>query len=561
MTRRSPSDRSRSRSKSRSCSDKKNKNCKRRSPSYRSRYPSKSKSKSPKIRKFAFCDIYQYFKNRLVKDEQLMIAGSSAYNFITNNQADNISLNQAVSWNNPVLNYNIDYIALGSPFFVRESGVYMLLFEIGTGTASQFTFFVNGIAQELSTMSTNSGAGQVLSRQIFTLKENDNFTVRNYSSLVNVGSDNSAGGAQIGNSATFVIFKIAPYEAPVHKKECLSDRKKKLFKSLEEKVECDSELMPKGYTVQGSFINTAAQSVALEGDVAFASQTETNDICWNVANPTQVLIKEDGIYKIYFQLTTQTACQFAVTVNGVANETTTVGINKGSGQLTNRSLLALKKGDVLTLRNHSSNVGAVTITTNAGGLATSVNALFQLFKMAPLCRPCIKPVPCELEKILDCWYPLFRNYLLGKHHLQIAGSPNYINVVNAHQQVIAQNQPIFWSTITTKKEVRYIPGEKVFHVKRSGVYDVFVEASVDQPMQLTLFKNGVALPTTTFGRDSGASRVYLRQLVALYEGECISVNNYLSASPNVDLVSTGNGQYVNNNASFCMFRMHAILNK
>jgi hypothetical protein len=139
--------------------------------------------------------------------------------------------------------------------------------------------------------------------------------------------------------------------------------------------------------------------VALEGDVVFSSLHEANGVSWSSGSPTQVVVSEDGIYKTYYQLNTQTAAQFAITVNGVPDETTTYGINKGAGQITGRALITLKAGDVLTVRNHSSNVGAVQITSNSGGLNPGVSALFMLFKIAPICKPWIKPLPCDMDKL------------------------------------------------------------------------------------------------------------------------------------------------------------------
>ena len=69
--------------------------------------------------------------------------------------------------------------------------------------------------------------------------------------------------------------------------------------------------------------------------------------------------------------------------------------------------------------------------------------------------------------------------------------------------------------------------------------------------------NGVGVSSTNFGRDSGASRCFVRQFIALKCGDVVSVNNFLSASAHVSTVSSGNGQYLSNNVGFALFKMHS----
>lgn len=493
-----------------------------------------------------------------------MIAGSTSYTFMNNIDGDIIAVNSAIPYDDPVINYHLDYISYGSPFFVRESGVFCLFFEIGSNEASQFSIFVNGVVVPITCISTNSGAGQIVVRQLFNLNKNDSIEVRNFSSMITVNSDMYAGGTQKANSASMIIFKIAalPTAVPCEEKlKCLSHKKKKLFKKLEEKIECDPELMAKGFTTQGSFTNTLDQLVALEGDVVFTASNDVNNVAWNVSNPTQVTILEDGIYSCYFQLNSQTAAQFALTVNGVPDENTTFGTNKGAGQLDGRSLLTLHVGDVLTMRNHSSNVGTVNITSNAGGLASTVSALFMLFKLAPIVPPCIKPTPCELEKKLNCLYPLFKNYLLCQHELQVAGSSAYIALVNASKQTVTQNQAFYLSIASDVHDVSFLTGSRFLTIQQSGVYDIFAEVATNEPVQIAILVNGVVIPYTTFGRDSGAARCRMRQFIELNKGDQVSVVNNLSASASVTTVSSGNGAYVSSNLLLSLFKAHSICKK
>ena len=71
------------------------------------------------------------------------------------------------------------------------------------------------------------------------------------------------------------------------------------------------------------------------------------------------------IYVFVFIVNTSQACQFTLFVNGVPNQTTTAGINKGANILQLRQQLELKAGDVISVKNHISSAGTITISQNA----------------------------------------------------------------------------------------------------------------------------------------------------------------------------------------------------
>jgi len=505
-------------------------------------------------------------KNRLVKDEQLMVAGSNAYENTTNNISDIIPVNHVIDYNANGVNYNVDYIKLGSPFFVRKSGVYIIFFVTSVDTACQFTVFVNGEVQSSTCVGTNAGAGQVVNRCMLKLKENDNVLIRNYiSTSASIYSVTNSGGNQVGNAATCVLMKIAPY-CPAEVEECnekrffhhLSHSKKRLFKALQEKLECDNELMMKGFNVTGTFFTKVSQTVALEGDVVFDTKEAVNCVEWNSVAPTQVTIKEDGVYKLFFVLNTNTAAQFAMTVNGVAIESTTQGANKGAGQISSRALLPLKKNDVITIRNHSSLLGPIFISQNAGGLQSTVAAILTVFKIANICKPVHKEVPRHVAKKLRCLYERFRTYLLYKDELQIAGSPSYLSIINPSIQTVNQNDPFYFATTVEQKNLAYRPGDYQLEIKESGVYDLFADVATNESLQLSIFVNGVLYPNTTFGRDSGANRCLLRQFIELKRCDVVTVRNYLSASPSVTTVENAGGNYIGNSCVFMLFKLRNL---
>jgi hypothetical protein len=161
-----------------------------------------------------------------------------------------------------------------------------------------------------------------------------------------------------------------------------------------------------------------------------------------------------------------------------------------------------------------------------------------------------------LAKKLECIYPKLKNWLLCDRDLQVAGSSALINLTDNTSQVVAQNQPFYLSNTDLKREIEFRQGSYRVEIEQSGVYDLFATVATNEPVQVTIFVNGCGVSTTNFGRDSGASRCFVRQLIALKRGDHVSMNNYISASATVTTVDSGNGNYVNNSLGFCLFKLH-----
>ncbi len=518
-----------------------------------------SSEESHHEKKYEIEDIYHYMKNRLVDDEDLMIAGSDAYVNYTNTIAEVVVNNHIIPYNNLVMKEDIDYVQFGSPFFVRESGIYIAFFIILVDTACQFTFFVNGDEVPSTCVGTNAGAGQVVSRHMLQLKKNDSVVVRDFTSSGGSFISNLfAGGTNPGNSSTFLMMKIAPYEEarPCKDLEDLSHSKRKLFRKLTEMVVCDRELMPKGFNVTGVFRTTLAQDVTLEADVVFDKVDNVKGMVWNASAPTQIKICEDGIYKVFFVTTTNKAAQIALTINGVAVESSTQGTNKGAGQLTTRTLFTLKKNDIITVRNHSTTNGGLIISSKAGGLQQSNSALLTVFKIAPLCKPKCEPVSHHLARKLEHLYPYFKSYLLEKDELQIAGSKSFLSVNSKSVQIVPQNNPFYFCNKFVERDVHYRNGDVKMEIEKSGVYDIFADISTNEPVQLALFINGTADTSTICGRDSGGNRCIMRQFVFLKRGDCVTINNYQSASATVTTSDNSGGHLPGNSVMFMMFLLH-----
>ena len=516
---------------------------------------------------YKMCDIYTYFKNRLLEDKELMVAGSSSYINSVNDQTQIIPTNHALEYSTTVEQYNLDTAVVNNRFFVREEGYFILFAIAQVDTACQFTIFVNGEVVPSTCVGTNSGAGQVVSRHLLKLNKDDNVTIRNYiSSVSSVKSNLYSGGSNPGNDLTFLMMKIAPLchpprmcESECHEfMKCLSQQKKKLFHCLTDKLKDDWELMVRGFNVTGTFYSAVLQDVATESGVAYNAFSNVNGMVWNPSStdPTQVQVFEDGVYKVFFLVNTNTPGQFSIAVNGVPVETSTQGSSKGAGQITIRNLLDLNKNDIIQVLNHTSSNGSIAVSAHCGGPENNVNAMLTVFKIAPLVKPSVKPVDCKLAERFECYYEKFKKYLLCKDCLQIDGSGAYISLVSDSIQPVGVNDSFILDTNVHLREIHHVQGTADICIERDGVYDLFVDIATDEPLQFALFVNGNLDPSTIFGRDSGANRCLLRQFVKFNKGDKINVRNYTSSTGTVHTVANAGGEYIGHNVLFMAFMLH-----
>ena len=556
--------------KSRSCSPKKCQNKKKESESSvveyysndkkdrrRSSKKSSTSSCSSSSDNCSFEEIYKYYKYRLLKDHELMPAGSTAYLNAYDNDASNTPRQAPVEIVNVDLSKNIDHLYPGSPFYVREAGVYILFYMASTDNPSQYCVFVNGVQEPLTRTGQNSGSGQMILRTMLRLKENDAVLVRNSeSTAVVIYTQQNIGGSQIGNNDTILLSKIAPYCLPKIDKdwneECLSKRNKYLFKKLVEKMLLDKDLMLKGFNIRGSFSTKTEQTVLPEQDLVFDTMTNVNGLLWNPTgtNPEQVKILEDGVYKVFANAHVGVSAQFAITVNGVAVIPGIQGVNKGATPLTSRTLLQLKKGDVLTVRNHTTSP-YFNITTHAGGLQETVSLILTVFKIAPL--PSEVMEECRLNSHHKKCFEKFKSYLLSRCDLQVAGPRAYFSVTGDVHQTISLNEAFDWPNNQLMEGVWHAQGTKTFKIEHDGIYDLFVDTLTYESQQLTLFINGSPDSSTTFGRDSGGGRLLMRQFVKLNKGDVLTVNNYESNALALNTSMNAGGQLPGHNALFMAF--------
>ena len=510
-----------------------------RKPRRRSSSSSSSSDDDEDKSKCSFEEIYRYYKCRLLNDDDLMAGGSTAFINTFNNEPINIGRNYPVETANTSIVSNIDYQYAGSPYYVREAGLYVIFFVINSDQPSQFC--------------------QLVFRSMVRLEKNDSVMIRNsISSAAMLTTNIRIGGVQVGNDNTFLLLKVAPLYPPkptcVWKEQDHTKKKIYLFKKVLEKMLCDKDLMLQGFSTHGTFYNTKTQTVATESNVVYASQANVHGLLWNGAD--EIKIKEDGVYKCFFLATTNTQAQLSFAVNGVPLDFTTQGTNRGAGQVTIRALLELKKDDVLTVKNHTSANGNIVLSEQAGGVKETLSALLTIFKIAAN-KGCCPPMT-KLNKYHAQCYDQFKNFLISKKYLQIAGTSAYITTSNAHHETLAIGDKIDWAETILKQNVWHVQGTETFRIEEDGIYDIFADIITNEPVQFTLFVNGTPDLTTVAGRDSGAGRCLMRQFIELHCGDVISIRNFESHAGTVNTSINAGGELVGQNAQFMFFKLSPL---
>ncbi len=516
---------------------------------------------------YEHCDYsgaYLYLKQHLLLDKSLMAAGSNAFINTYSQAAETIPLSYSVPFEGTLSQYGIDHFYLSSPYYVREDGMYTLFFMASDNQSSQYTVFINGSIAPLTTIGTNSGAGQLVSRHMLILKKDDAVLVRNYlSEAGSITQSEKIGGANNTSDTVLVIMKIAPHPHRVkdrqsEEKEIICKRDKAFFKRVLGDMLYDKDLMLKGFNTHGSFFSKLEQFVAPEAPVLFDLSLNVNNV-WHMDGSGDIKILEDGYYKVFFLAGTTSACQVTYFVNGVAIPATCTGTNKGAGQLSVRAILPLNKNDVLSVRNHTS-PSNIHIAANEGGLDSSpgVDAILTIFKIAPLV-PLV--VTCEPKEPHGCHlnYKAFRQYLLGKKKLQIDGSQAYASATATTRQELNIGDSIYFANNQVENyRIEHAQGTTTFKILRDGIYDLFADVITNQPAELTVFVNNIPDETTTFGRDSGGNRTLIRQMLRLRCGDVLTLRNYESALGKIFTASNPGGTYVGQNAMFMLFRLSPI---
>ena len=515
------------------------------------------------------CRLVKYIKKRMNCDKCILPHGSDAYAHIYNTSEQALITSQAVTFDTNHILHNIDHEnntdpdePNGSPnVYIRRDGIYSVMYSLLTDQESQFTIFLNGKALPLTTTGKRSGAGQLIIKAILPLKRDDVLTLRNYTSTsLEVDLIDGLLLARI-NGAFCNIVKIASLPK-CRKYVCYEElekmKRKYCFHEILEKILCDNDFDLKMFDAHGDFYNTSAQNVLVETPVKF-DDSHAVECLEFTAGTSKVTIKKAGIYLTEGFISTVQPCQFTMFINGAPEVSSTISTNKGGEPVLYRELTPLKFGDVVTFVNHTSPIGAVDLTVNAGGFAKSFNAKLLLMRVAqlPECIPkCEDDVfECKFEKIYDA----FIEYLYKNPKLNIFGSSAYANGLSQTQISIPIEKAVDFALNGIEGlNIYHKTGSKEFIIKRDGVYSFFFHDSNIDPLQVAFAINGTVLPNAIAGTNAGAASVVSQMFANLYCGDKVTIINHTSANGLVTFSENSGGTEPSVNADLVLIRLSDI---
>lgn len=131
---------------------------------------------------------------------------------------------------------------------------------------------------------------------------------------------------------------------------------------------------PIGEAKQYAYVyNLANQIVALGADVIFDSNSNLTTGFTHAPGTSGITIGNTGVYKVSFSVSCTEPNQFALFLNGAVLPGSIYGSGAGTQQNNGVLIFMASAGDVITLRNHSSN-SAVGLASYIGGTQANVNA-------------------------------------------------------------------------------------------------------------------------------------------------------------------------------------------
>ena len=339
---------------------------------------------------------FNIIKKWMKCDPQLNLYGTSACGSFYSTLEQDIVVGGSVLYQNSLNVNNLTYVNGSGDITVQQAGIYLYMFVVETAQACQFSVFVNGVIDPTTTAGINKGANVLQLRQEFELKAGDVISIRNHTSANGtVKISNSPGGTLSGVNTQLILVKIGlPTTLQENfKKEsaCIleKDCKYKLFKEflLEDKT-----VNLFGYSAYCLLNSTNLVKLNLEESVHWNFKGEIKN-CLFKSESDVVTVNEAGIYVVNFDFQAKQPTQFTIYINDVPNVPCIAGTDSGSGQVSIRQLVALNKGDVLSVKNHSSFLNPITSVMNPGGNLTGINSLFVAKRLGPIpstkpCKPC-----------------------------------------------------------------------------------------------------------------------------------------------------------------------------
>jgi len=134
----------------------------------------------------------------------------------------------------------------------------------------------------------------------------------------------------------------------------------------------------------------------------------------------------------------------------------------------------------------------------------------------------------------DCRkYHFYKKYLLRDKDLMLAGCDAFLSAYSTRLQTLQLASPIIFEFNQNNVNIDHKPNTAEIHVRRDGIYAVFLIISTDEASQYTLFINNDPQFQTTVGINSGAGQLVNKHLILMKKDDTLTVRNYVSSKGTV----------------------------
>jgi hypothetical protein len=181
---------------------------------------------------------YEKFRNYLLAQCELQIAGPSAYSEAVSDVVQEITAGNTFDFNYKLENRNVEHIQGSDSFTVKQDGIYDFFVDLATNEAVQLSLYVNGVVEPTTVFGRDSGGARLLLRQFLALKCGDKVTVNNnLSNATSLTTAINAGGQLVGENLQLIAFRLSAYDRDCNKcsKDCSPKKRKSPKKSKDKK--------------------------------------------------------------------------------------------------------------------------------------------------------------------------------------------------------------------------------------------------------------------------------------------------------------------------------------
>ena len=160
---------------------------------------------------------------------------------------------------------------------------------------------------------------------------------------------------------------------------------------------------------------------------------------------------------------------------------------------------------------------------------------------------------CSFEDV----YRYYKYCLLNDVNLMVGGSNAYLDASNKLSEIIPLNFNIQLENLNLIRNIDYLYPGAPFCVRESGLYLLCFIINSEESAQFSFYKNGVELPLSRSGNNSGSGQLIIKSMMKLQLNDCVTIRNSESSAGAIESNTFVGGLQSGTPATFYMFKIGA----